>query len=225
MRDASFFKMPQALRSVFASLLAFDEPASVDELWNSWKDELSDDFKHRGRTALDSEALAYYEIVDMFPAFSSLLPNRYLRPTPMNDSDVDHEVVGKEMYEKLNPRQKAAVDVVLAGQQQLIFIDGPGGTGKTFCYECIYHLLISRQKKVVCTAWSGIASNLLPDGRTVASLFKLNISQNCESSSIKANSVDGRFMKDVDIFIFDENSMISVQVIFRLISHSLISRY
>lgn len=214
MREAAFFRMPHALRDTFATLLAFDEPTNVDELWDKWKGEMSEDFVHRGRTPQDAEALAYYDILEMFPPFGNLITVQYDRPAPMDDDNVDHQALAQEMLNKLTRKQHEAVSAALSGQEKLIFIDGPGGTGKTFCYETVYHALKCNNKKVVCCAWSGIAANLLPEGRTVASLFKLNITQNCESSSIKPNSADGRYLRDIDVFIIDECSMLSVQVRF-----------
>ncbi|PIC25997.1 hypothetical protein B9Z55_018713 [Caenorhabditis nigoni] len=65
-------------------------------------------------------------------------------------------------------------------------------------HPCLHEL-------IVCSAWTGIASCLLPFGRTTASLFKLNISEECKSSLIKLNSSQARIL---DVLILDECSMI-----------------
>jgi thymidylate kinase len=46
----------------------------------------------------------------------------------------------------------------------LIFIDGSGGTGKTFLYRTLMASLRSRGQIVLATASSGIAATLLPGG-------------------------------------------------------------
>ena len=63
--------------------------------------------------------------------------------------------------------------------------------------------------QVQCTAWTGIAANLLPSGRTSASLFKLDVSNNCASSSHKRTRKEARLLAQVDVLIWDEASMIS----------------
>jgi CO dehydrogenase nickel-insertion accessory protein CooC1 len=55
------------------------------------------------------------------------------------------------------------------------FIDGLGGTGKTFLYRTVMANLRSRGQIVLATASSGIAATLLPGGRTTHSRFKLTI--------------------------------------------------
>lgn len=60
-------------------------------------------------------------------------------------------------------------------QAKLFFVDGPGGTGKTF----LYSLLLAHTRKdgfvALATASSGIAALLMPGGRTAHSRFKIPI--------------------------------------------------
>ena len=53
------------------------------------------------------------------------------------------------------------------------FIDGPGGSGKTYIYKAICHLVLSMSKIFSCTAYTGIASTLLMEGRTLHNRFGL----------------------------------------------------
>ena len=46
----------------------------------------------------------------------------------------------------------------------LIFLDAPGGTGKTFVINLIVKKLILQQKFVIATATSGIAATLILRG-------------------------------------------------------------
>uniref|UniRef100_A0A8R1IVH7 ATP-dependent DNA helicase n=1 Tax=Caenorhabditis japonica TaxID=281687 RepID=A0A8R1IVH7_CAEJA len=71
------------------------------------------------------------------------------------------------MYQMLNQRQKTVVDRALElvkkeGVPRMMFVDGPGGTGQTFCYNAIYHRLVSQKQTVICVAHTGIAATLLP---------------------------------------------------------------
>lgn len=55
------------------------------------------------------------------------------------------------------------------------FVSGYGGTGKTFPWNCIVTYLRSQKKIVLAVASSGVASLLLPGGRTAHSRFKIPI--------------------------------------------------
>jgi hypothetical protein len=52
------------------------------------------------------------------------------------------------------------------------FINGPGGTGKTFVYKCLINNCIEMGYDIIPVAWTR-AEMLLLGGRTVHSRFKL----------------------------------------------------
>lgn len=52
-------------------------------------------------------------------------------------------------------------------------MDAPGGTGKTFLVNLVLAKVRQSGKKTLAVAASGIAANLLNDGKTVHSTFKL----------------------------------------------------
>nr|GMD14613.1 ATP-dependent DNA helicase PIF1-like [Ipomoea batatas] len=78
---------------------------------------------------------------------------------------------------KLNACQRAAfktiTDAVLGNKPSAFFVDGPGGTGKTFLYRCLLAFVRSKGLIALATATSGIAASILPGGRTAHSRFKL----------------------------------------------------
>ena len=55
----------------------------------------------------------------------------------------------------------------------MLFLDAPGGTGKTFLINLILAKLRSEGKIALATASSGIAATLLTGGRTLHSTFKI----------------------------------------------------
>uniref|UniRef100_A0A8R1ETI8 ATP-dependent DNA helicase n=1 Tax=Caenorhabditis japonica TaxID=281687 RepID=A0A8R1ETI8_CAEJA len=75
----------------------------------------------------------------------------------------------------------------------------------------LYATLNPRQKEFcdACTAWTGIASTLLSNGRTSASLFKLKIGNDSKTSNHSKGSNETKKLKEVDVIIWDECSMIS----------------
>ncbi|KAL3635911.1 hypothetical protein CASFOL_020458 [Castilleja foliolosa] len=79
----------------------------------------------------------------------------------------------------LNSDQLKVYDCILssyqANSQVLLFVYGHGGTGKTFLWRTIISFFRSIGKIVLAVAASGIASLLLPSGRTAHSRFKIPI--------------------------------------------------
>lgn len=99
----------------------------------------------------------------------------------LSDSVYDCEIEkakGYEKYQKLNAEQKYVVDTILNAvnnptERKLFYLDGPEGTGKTFVFATILHILRSENKICLPIAFSGIAAPLLDGGRTAHSRFKI----------------------------------------------------
>ncbi|KAI5390621.1 hypothetical protein KIW84_075788 [Lathyrus oleraceus] len=91
--------------------------------------------------------------------------------------DIPNEDI--ESIAKLNNDQMIAfnniMNVIVQKHSGVFFVDGPGGTGKTFLYRTLMARLRSRGEIVLATASSGIAATLLPDGRIAHSRFKIPI--------------------------------------------------
>lgn len=78
---------------------------------------------------------------------------------------VDHAQLGHEMFSRLNESQKAAAEAIFDAiendsEERLFFVDGPGGTGKTYLYKFLYHMMRTRDLQVISVAWTEIATNL-----------------------------------------------------------------
>jgi len=113
----------------------------------------------------------------------------------------------------LNNEQKNIVDNVLqivkSGCAHSWYIDGPGGTGKTFLYKCITYILRSEGKIVLPVAWTGIAATLIEGGRTAHSTFKFSVPlTSMSSSSMRPNSPDPETLRSAALIIWDETSMV-----------------
>jgi len=104
---------------------------------------------------------------------------------------------GQEAYNTLNDEQRRIADEVLNAitdnLQHTFFVDCPGGSGKTYLYQTLCHLLRGQGKTVYPVAWTGIAAKLLQGGSTSHSLFKLPVSVlDTSVSSIRANSIQAK---------------------------------
>jgi Na+/glutamate symporter len=55
------------------------------------------------------------------------------------------------------------------------FVDGQGGTGKTYMYKALLAKVRSMNLIAIATATFGIAASIMPGGRTTHSHFKIPI--------------------------------------------------
>ncbi|XP_035832993.1 ATP-dependent DNA helicase PIF1-like [Helianthus annuus] len=96
----------------------------------------------------------------------------------------------------------------------VFFIDGPGGTGKTFLYIALLAEIRSRGLIALATASSGAAANNMPGGRTAHSRFKIPLNlENNSMCNIKKQSGAAKLIRSAKIIIWDEASMAKRQAI------------
>ena len=139
-------------------------------------------------------------------------------------------------YELMNPDQKRAFDAIYnnvmnpkPNSSNCFFINGPGGTGKTFIYQTLCQRLMEETENAtsfVCVAFTGIAASLLPYGRTAHSAFKFKINKSytcphkCPANKIRKcpqkvvqrrddlKESDRELLCDAKLIIWDEISMV-----------------
>ena len=222
MNEAEMWMMPRQLRRMFIRILIHCQPLHPKNLWEEFKDAMSQDFaRHMERpqahrkayiqvnTMLLSEGLC----LDKFPGMQQITEIE-----TMNDNMLprDRTERGELQYRSLNTQQKGIVDIVLNAvtrdnehnNHNCFYIDGSGGSGKTFIYTTLYHILKIRAKKISTMAFTGIAATLLANGRTVHKTFGMPVPLFSDSTSnIKNQTKEGEFLKNVDIFIWDEAPM------------------
>ncbi|KAJ8868809.1 hypothetical protein PR048_030350 [Dryococelus australis] len=93
---------------------------------------------------------------------------------------------------------------------RVFFVDGPGGSGKTFLYNCIIHSLRADGKIVYPVAWTGIASIVLAGGSTSHTLFKLPVPVLQGSvCDISAQSLETEILHTRSLIIWDGSPMAS----------------
>lgn len=221
LQEAVSHKMPTQLRWLFAIICIFCSPANIPELWTKFQDALSEDFQ-RQHTPPEAYNLTLQELENIFK-YHGRSCEQFKLPTPVltvaqhtteETYNVEEESTnGKAAYEKLNLEQKAIAEEVLHAVRNKIpncyFIDGPGGSGKTFVYKTLCHILRGENKVVIPVAWTGIAANLLPGGRTSHSIFKLPVPiLDTSASSIRTHTKDAQLLRDSDLIIWDEISMV-----------------
>jgi PIF1-like helicase/Helitron helicase-like domain at N-terminus len=214
--QATTFSMPSTLRQLFATILVFGNPSNSGDLWLNHKDALMEDFIFHGNSPDQSELLAAADVTSHlcalehtwndFPGLPALdfstLPANIYGPPDTLASDPD----------SLNFLQRQAFDMVTSavnGNSTSFFLDGPGGTGKTYLYECLSAHLRSQGKTVISVASSGIAATLLTGGRTAHSKFRIPIDIHDNSTcAIGVRSELAAELRNTDLIIWDEIAMV-----------------
>ncbi|XP_027071838.1 uncharacterized protein [Coffea arabica] len=221
--------MPSSLRLLFATLLLYYSPTNPKMLWEKFQPDFSRDYeRHQQYHRCSSDEISRlvlidtnrlleqmgknitdYQLVprDLMNAYSTCLTKgvEYDRNINISPEDI-------LLSSKLNSQQKCAYDLILQACFSLhghsFFIDGPGGTGKTFLYPSLLATLRLRGHIAIVVTISGIAVSILPGGRTAHSRFKIPLdfskSKTCQLS--KQGSV-AKLLSESKLILRDEVSM------------------
>jgi ATP-dependent DNA helicase PIF1 len=152
--ERALFQMPSALRRLFATILVYCEPSDVAVLWQKHLDAMSEDYQHRSQSKTHVEQMVLIDIRNMLQSMGKDIKT-FLLP-PIIDTYDDAIGTAREVYEEesieaavgdvalkdsLNEEQRVAYDKILSAvdtdQHGLFFVDGPGGTGKTYLYRVL----------------------------------------------------------------------------------------
>ncbi|XP_064635788.1 ATP-dependent DNA helicase pif1-like [Lineus longissimus] len=92
----------------------------------------------------------------------------------------------------------------------ILFLDAPGGTGKTFLLNLLLAKIRATGALAISTASSGIAATLLTGGRTLHSMFKVPLDvQHMDSPTcaIKKGTTLSKIINDCKLILVDEAPM------------------
>ncbi|XP_062199927.1 uncharacterized protein LOC133902351 [Phragmites australis] len=124
--------------------------------------------------------------------------------------ELDHD--DATLSDSLNAEQRAAYDKILSAVDSdeggMFFVDGPGGTGKTFLYKALLATIHMQQKIVVATTTSSVAASIMPGGRTAHSRFKIPLSVDDGAfCSFTKQSGTAKLLRMASLIIWDEASI------------------
>ncbi|KAK9676558.1 hypothetical protein RND81_11G085000 [Saponaria officinalis] len=214
MREANHWAMPSQLIELFVTMILFCEVTDMQNLWESNYNMLSDDIEKKKRklfgdpelTLTDGAKKSYtlIEIDKILMKYGKRLKdvNNMPQPTESDIEGMDNKLIRDEhVYDAvINAVNKKVADV--------IFVNGHGGTGKTFLYGTISAKLRAENKIVLNVASSGIAALLLPGGRTAYSRFEIPIDLFEESTcNVKQKSQLAELLRETSLIIWDEAPM------------------
>jgi hypothetical protein len=90
----------------------------------------------------------------------------------------------------------------------MVYIDGPGGTGKTHFLNTLISYFSAQGKNIVTVSSSGIASLMLRDATTAHARFKIPVKiQSNSVCNFNAKTRVGQELLKVQVIVWDEISM------------------
>ncbi|KAH7522014.1 hypothetical protein FEM48_Zijuj07G0093000 [Ziziphus jujuba var. spinosa] len=231
LEEASLYQMPYSLRRLFATLLVYCSPSNPRDLWIKYEKALSDDFKYLNYSdrVKRSKVLGHINII--LESMGKTLADYDLLEFDIDDNDIhdDNREISEELSivindddiacaQSLNIEQKYAYDQILdkvfSKVPGLFFIDGPGGSGKTFLYKTILAAVRSKGLIALATASSGVAASILPGGRTAHSRFKIPlVMEEHNTCHVSKQSGLAKLMKDASLIVWDEAPMVKKEAI------------
>ena len=134
--------------------------------------------------------------------------------------DVEAAVAKRdERVPLFNAEQRSAFDAIVADiresrdatippRARLHYVDGPGGSGKTFLYEGVIHEVHAENEIALACAFSGIAATLLPGGVTAHKLFGAGPNVSADTpSQVGAHTAQAEILRRARVVLWDEAGM------------------
>ena len=234
--EAAVWQTGSNLRWLFVCIVLNCLPADPLKLWNNHKQHLSDDCANLLRTRYviqdpteeQVHSLALSLIRELLEKNASSLEACSL-PAPQQEFEPlqheDHLILEQRNFDvnilrelvvrdsaKLNAEQRVAFErvcqAVRDGEGGLFFLDGFGGTEKTFVINLILAKIRSERRIALAVASSRIAATLLDGGTTAHSRFKIPIEIHPDSTcSITAQCALAELIRAAELAIWDEAVM------------------
>ncbi|XP_012841489.1 PREDICTED: uncharacterized protein LOC105961772 [Erythranthe guttata] len=237
-KEASTWANGGYIRRLFVVLLISNSFTRPEHVWESCWSDLSDDIAYKHQQlhnnpdfTLSDDSLKNYALLDIEKIMQSngkSLRNYDSMPLPieslvderenrlvLDELEYDVFAMRDELSKYLSTitiEQKKVYDTIMSAVTNksggMYFLYGHGGTGKTFIWKTLSAAVRSRGEIVINVASSGIASLLLPGGRTAHSRFGLPIIVHEGSTcSISQQSPQAELLMKANLIIWDEAPM------------------
>ncbi|XP_039780730.1 uncharacterized protein LOC120648010 [Panicum virgatum] len=216
--EAIVFQMPCALRRMFATIMVFCEYTNIRTLWDKYFESMVEDYVHVHGNSSCVEQFVLRDIADILSSMGKDI-RKYItrlklteeRKIIVSDEDI-------KLAESLNTEQMEGFneifDHVIRNKGKVFFMDGPGGTGKTYLYMALLARVRSTDRITVATATSGIAVSIMPGGRTAHSRFKIPIKlQDNSVCNFTKQSGTATLLCEASLIIWDEVAMTRSQAV------------
>ncbi|XP_019177489.1 PREDICTED: uncharacterized protein LOC109172686 [Ipomoea nil] len=222
--EASYWSTAHSLRKLFVLLLTSTSIIRPENVWNQYVGIVTD----LVLTEEEKKNFGLFELEKLLRLQNKSLKDYPPMPIPTIDNSrlVQNHLVFEELCynheqlkedaevlsSKLTKEQSFIYDIVIqdisANKGGLFFVYGYGGTGKIFLWRALSAAVRCKGQIVLNVASSGIASLLLPGGRTAHSRFAISIAINEESTcNIKQGSDLAELLIKTSLIIWDEAPM------------------
>ncbi|XP_020977998.1 uncharacterized protein LOC107636092 [Arachis ipaensis] len=123
---------------------------------------------------------------------------------------LDHATYLQQLTDEQYFVYKIVMDAAENGKGGVFFLYGYGGTSKTFVWKTLAAVLRSKSQVVLTVASSGIASLLLPGGRTAHSRFSIPLNlDEFSTCNIRQGSALAELLIKTKLIIWDEAPMVN----------------
>ena len=189
--ERALLKIKKMLAAAGKSLAEVGLPDVEDEKVDNMSEGVSKEFisgvQAQCRQLNDEQKIAVRVILSAVVRFHKLQK----RPIPDFSSFIDvPEDVGKQY------------------KSNLIYLNGPAGSGKTFVYNTVISIFKCVGLTYTCVAPTGLAASLLDGGRTVHSKFKISVNTHEGTvSRLKSGDEAAKVIQESSLLIWDEISM------------------
>ncbi|XP_013665093.3 uncharacterized protein LOC106369492 [Brassica napus] len=240
LKECSFWASSGYARKLFAKMLISDSLSMPKLVWEETKDILSEDVLYMERKKRRNPGLILTEeeilnstlimietilrqkntSLDKWttmpkPVYNcnSLCENQLLQDElnyPRDELRVKHAEWLPQMTDEQRSVYEEIISAVINKKGGVFFVYGFGGTGKTFMWNILSAAIRSKGDVVLNVASSGIASLLLPGGRTAHSRFGIPINPDESSTcNIQPGSDQAEVIEKSSLIIWDEAPMMS----------------
>lgn len=189
LQESTQFHFPNALCNLFAYICVFHNPINARELFDKYKNHfyhpsvtkeigensaliINNILTNNGHTLNDfnlpdiidfSDIEKYKENENLTVTEQSMELNVFHDITLLSNKQREIFITIKESIENIDKNDN---------HNKCFFIDGPGGSRKSFLLNSLILYLKQSNISVLPVAWTGIAANLLIDGKTSHLAFK-----------------------------------------------------
>jgi len=200
---------------MFATICVHCQPSDPQQLWTTHQDALIEDFARNH----NHDAAVLHDIDRVLRENGSScvaigLPSPQgefsdEQPSPVEPAPTFEDLTDEQQHLAERVLQSVSSSGAEESVSKLHYVDAPGGSGKTYVFNKLTSHLRHHNKKVACAAWTGIATTLMIDGRTVHGLFKLPVPVLENSTcNVPPTSEHAELLRGINLIIIDEASMI-----------------
>jgi hypothetical protein len=239
--DASLTQSPSSIRNLFGVIISHCNVSDCSRLWSLFKHEMIADFVYRGELDANAEQRALHYIRDLIRTsaiginFESLgLPidmEYNFKIDSISNDPLEDMRLASERIASFNDQQRFVFGEITGSlnkqneESKLFFLDGPGGSGKTYVYNTIMYQLRSVGQRFISVAWTGIAASLLLEGTTAHTRFCIPLKPD-ETTVLEARGESLKMIRECVMLIWDEVTLVpaivldAVDLLFQTIKQS-----